>query len=122
VSRLIDPELAAAWQTDEGQASPSLVVKRPLDCDSAGFEFSYGAIDVIAEEIDLLAWLSGLSWMDGELTGREREDQPTASRVYRVKAENVLEESPICIDVAAENDGVGAADHGWIIPRFSGQT
>ncbi len=76
VARLVDPELAAAWQTDEGQAAPILVVEGPLDCDSFGFELSRCGIDVLAEQVKLLAGLSGLGRMHRELGWRKRKDQP----------------------------------------------
>ena len=111
VSRLIHSEPATSWQADEGQTAPRLVIKRPLDDDASAFEVPHRAIDVFAHEIDLLAWLPSFGWMDSQFAGREGEDQPAASCVYRVEAENILEEAPIRLGVAAEDDRVRAIDH-----------
>jgi hypothetical protein len=40
--RLVDPEPASARQTDEGQAAPIWIVRRPLDGDAVAFERVYG--------------------------------------------------------------------------------
>jgi hypothetical protein len=82
VARLIDPEPASSWQAKESQTAPPLVMKRPLDGDATAFEVADCAINVFAHEIDLLAGISGLGWMDSQLAGREGEDEPAASRVY----------------------------------------
>jgi len=111
VSRLVDPEPASSWQADEGQTAPRLVIKRPLDGDASAFEIADRAIDVFAHEIDLLAWFSSLGWMESQLAGREGEDQPAASGVYGVEAENIFEEAPIRLSVVAEDDRVSAIDH-----------
>ena len=91
--------------------APRLVIKRPLDDDASAFEVPHRAIDVFAHEIDLLARLPSFGWMDSQFAGREGEDQPAASCVYRVEAENILEKAPIRLGVAAEDDRVRAIDH-----------
>ncbi len=93
MARLVDPELAAAWQTDEGQTAPILIVNRAFDGYSTVLELSQGAIDVIGEQIDILAGLPCLSRMNRELRWWKREDQPAASRVYRAKAGNIRSNS-----------------------------
>ena len=47
MARLIDPEPAAACQTDEGQATPPRIVRWPIDGDAVAFERVYGGINVL---------------------------------------------------------------------------
>jgi hypothetical protein len=86
-------------------------MKWPLDGDATAFEIADRAIDVFAHEIDLLAGVSSLGWMDSQLARREGEDEPAASGVYRVEAEYILEESAIRVRVVAEDERVSAIDH-----------
>jgi len=111
VARLIDPEPASSWQAEESQTAPPLVMKRPLDSDATAFKVIDRAIDVFAHEIDLLAGISSLGWMDSQLGGREGEDEPAASGVDGVKSENIVEEATIRLGVVAQDDRVSAVDH-----------
>ncbi len=50
--------------------------------------------------------------MNGELRGRQGEDEPAATDIKMAKAENVPKERPIGVGGLALNDGVSSNDHG----------
>jgi hypothetical protein len=111
VAGLVDPEPAAAWETDEGQATPILVAERPLDGDSFAFDLSHCDVEVFAHQINLLPGLLGPGRMHRHLRGRKRKDEPATSRIHEAKVEHIFEEGPICVGVAAVDDGVSPIDH-----------
>ena len=54
--------------------------------------------------------------MYGKLRRRKTEDQPAASRIDMFESENVGQERPIGIGIAAEQDDVRAVDHPHRMP------
>jgi hypothetical protein len=111
VPRLVDTQPATTGQSDVRQAPPPLVDEWALDRDSLGLQLRYRGLDVIAEQEELVTCIAGFGWMDGELCGWEREDQPAATGVNCAKPEHILKEAAVRIGVAAVDDRVGPVDH-----------
>jgi hypothetical protein len=77
---LVQPELAAARQSDGGREPEALVADRPGDLDPFGFQVGDGRLDVIAHEVELvLAALFGR--VGRQLRGWQTEDQPAAAGI-----------------------------------------
>src|SRR5262249_61119204 len=109
VARFVKTEIAAAWQADRGQETPSFIA----DCaafDSLLAETCDFGLHIVAHEIDLLL-AAALSRMASNLGRRGCKDQPAAAGVNAGKAEHVAKEGAIRLGIARVNDNVNPCDH-----------
>src|SRR5438105_2337972 len=83
----------AARQNDRGKSTPRLFADRRSHRYAFGLERAQGRIQVRGHEVELV--LSVCARMKGELRGRQRKDQPSASGVHRLEPEHVAEEGAI---------------------------
>src|SRR2546428_5846457 len=108
---LVDPELAPAWQRDERQEPPGLVVEPVLDGPSLGLKVRDRCVDVIAEQIELVTRLAGLVGMHRHFGGWKAKDQPAAARVHGAEPEHVRQKLAIGVGIMAVDDCVSPVDH-----------
>ena len=106
---LVEPDPSAAGQGDLGHPAPARLVEGALERHALPFQCLGGGLDVLAEQVELVM-LGLVGRMDGDLRGRQREDQPTAARIHRVETEHVLEKGAIGLRVAAEDHRVCPGD------------
>lgn len=85
VARLVEPEPSAAGQPQGGHPAPPLVVHGPVELDAAPAQLRDGLVDVVADQVEI-GGAGGLGRVDGDLGGRQLEDQPSAAGVHRGKA------------------------------------
>jgi len=107
--RLVEPDPSATRQLDLGNASPPGLIEWALEGNPFSFQFRGGRLDVLTQEIELVTLLL-LGGMERDLGGRKGEDQPTATRIYRVETEHVFEEAAVGLGVPAVDDHVRAGD------------
>src|SRR5215813_10439985 len=58
---------------------------------------------------------AAVSWMDGELGGRQGENEPASARVHWRQAEHVPEERTDLLSLGRDHDRVHACDHAVIL-------
>ena len=75
VPGLIDRQFRAVRQADRGQEPPALVGNISRHFDSLVPQVRQRGVDVIAREVKLMAACT-VSWMNGELGGRQGENEP----------------------------------------------
>jgi hypothetical protein len=80
---LIQAEASSARHSDRGQQSPALVGGGSSDLHALSPQFLDGGVDVVTQEVQLVAGCIG--WMRSNLGGREREDEPTVAAVDQAK-------------------------------------
>ncbi len=110
MSRFVETNLGAARDPDATYDAPALVTWRLRDFDALGGELSESRVEVSAHQVQLLGRWS-IARMCGELSRRQREDQPATSGVGEHVAELVAEESPDLLGVRGIEDGVDSSDH-----------
>jgi len=91
VPRFVEGELAAVWQLDRCAEPPAFVADRAAELDALALELGDRRVDVIAHEIELV--MAGVvGRVDGQLGGRESEDEPAVAGVDRRELEDVADE------------------------------
>ena len=85
VPRLVDAERAKTRHLDLRQDAPALVGRLGDDAYAASAQVLERRGDVARHQIELVARIAAVGRMDGDLGGREREDQPAAAGVDRVE-------------------------------------
>src|SRR5579872_1232976 len=108
VPGLIDPELAAPRKCDEDEPAPTLVVGWQPDVDLSCDQLLDRRVEVTAHHVQLVAFL--LARVDGDLCRRQGEDQPPATRVDPVQAEDIAKELAVRLRVRAPDDHVRAGE------------
>jgi MFS family permease len=111
VPSLVDAQPAAAGQRDGGHPAPALLADRALELHAPGGELGDGLVDVVADQVEL-GRAGGLGGVHGHLGRWELQDQPAAARIHVREPEDVLQERPVGVGVAAVEDDVRATDHG----------
>src|SRR5689334_181067 len=97
VLRLVQPQFAAAGQSDVSQRSPSFFMHFGT-ADSLAAETGHGGLQVIAHEVELVgAVLFGR--MERRLGRRKRENQPAVARIDVREAEHIAEKRAIRLGV-----------------------
>src|SRR5438552_1696788 len=79
VSRLIDAELAAAWERDLRDAAPILLADR-AQRDLLATHLARERVDVFDQQEQLVAVVP-IEWMHGHFRRRERKDEPASPDV-----------------------------------------
>jgi hypothetical protein len=110
---LVQTKLTASWKPNLGHRSPASLFHLGALNAPVG-QCPHFAREVIAHEVQLGP--SGLGWMNGELGRRQTEDQPPATGIDVIEAENVGHEGAIGVSVAAEDHDVGTEDHRARLP------
>jgi MFS family permease len=114
VPGLIDRKLRAVRQADGREQPPALIGDVPGHFDSLASQLGQGGLDVVTHEIELVMALT-LGWMNRELSRRQSEDEPAASRVCRWHTEHVSEERADLLGLFREDDRMDSGDHGAIL-------
>jgi hypothetical protein len=106
---LIQADGSSARELDLGHRTPPCLFDRGAT-DTFALEELNLAGQVIAHEVELIGTVD-VRRMDGELCGREREDEPTVTSVNGRVTEDVSEERPIRRSVSAVHDHMCTEDH-----------
>src|SRR5947207_15978888 len=72
---LVDRQLRAARQLDGGEQTPALAARRGGDRDAPGGQVRQRLLEVVAHQVELVL-PRPVSGVDGDLGGRQLEDQP----------------------------------------------
>ena len=116
VAWLVDRQLSAARQFYRGEQTPSLVADELGDRDTYGGQLCKRLLDVVAHQVELVL-LEPVSGVDGDLGGRQLEDQPATAGVDPAKSEHVTDEGPVGFRVGAVENDMCSVDH--IFPSLS---
>ena len=111
VAGLVDGELRAVRQPDRGQQPPALVGDVPRHLGSLAPQLGERGVDVVAHQVELVTALT-VGRVNGELGGRQGEDEPAAAGVHRWQAEHVREERTDLLGLRGEHDRMHPGDHG----------
>ena len=109
VTRLVKPEIAAAWKANGREETPSLVANGAARDPVLG-KTDHLCPQVVAHEIELMPSVA-LGGMTGDFRGRRGKDQPSTAGVDGGKAKHIFEKGPIGLGVACVDDGMHACDH-----------
>src|SRR5205823_881302 len=71
-------------------------------------------VDVVAHEVQLVA-ARAVGRMHGDLGRWRGEDEPAVPGIHVAEAEEILQEAPVGLGIAAVDDGVESVDHGRTI-------
>ena len=112
--RLIQSDPSAAGQSDLRHASPTGLVEWALEGHPSSFQLLGGRFDVLTQQVELVVVLL-FGRMESDLSGRQREDQPAASRIHGVETEHVSEECAVGRGISAVDEYVRARDE-WLHP------
>src|SRR4051812_18031142 len=80
VSRLVETDVAAPWQAEPGQSSPSLLGDAAGELDALGLQLLHRRVEVVAHEIQLVRGRT-VRGMHRNLGRRQLEDEPAAAGV-----------------------------------------
>src|SRR6266516_4410974 len=94
--------------------APALIGYIPRHFGSSALQFGKCGVNVVTHEVKLMV-AAAVSWMDGELGGRQSEDKPASARVHRRQAEHVPEERTDLLSFGREHDRVHACDHAVLL-------
>ena len=89
---LVDGQFRAVRQTYCCQQAPALIRHILCYLDAFAPQVRERGVDVIAHQVELVPGRA-VGGMDGELSGRQREDEPPAARVHGRQFEHVGEEA-----------------------------
>src|SRR6266498_6137670 len=89
VARLVQAELATAWELDGREQSPALVADRAGELDAIALQLFNGGVDVSAHQVQLEPRVP-VGRVSGQFGWRQGEDRPAASRVARGEPEHVV--------------------------------
>ena len=122
--RLVDAEFAATGKRQGGEASPPLFAHSG-DRHVLRSQISRGRGDIVAHEKEFVASnllvVAFVAIVECGFGVRQGKDQPAATSIDGLEAEDVGEEGPIGLGITAEQDDVGSEDHGPIVPRPAGE-
>jgi hypothetical protein len=106
---LVETNPSATREGDFGHAPPTGIVERALERDPSSLQLQGGRFDVLTQEVELVMLLL-LGWMDRDLRGGKREDEPAGARIHRAETEHFSEEGTVGLGIAAEDHHVGPGD------------
>src|SRR5437016_5740395 len=110
VAWLVDRQIRAARQLNRGEQTPALAARRLGDHDAPGGQVRQRLLDVVAHQVELVL-PQAVSGVDGDLGGRQLEDQPATSGVDPAKSEHVADEDPVGLRVGAVEYDMCSVNH-----------
>ncbi len=109
-----------AWLVDRqpyrGEQAPALVARWVGNRDTPGGQVCQRLLNVVAHQVKLVL-PQPVSGVDGDLGGRQLEDQPAITGVDPGKSEYVSDEDPVGLRVAAVENNMCSVDH--VFPSLS---
>lgn len=106
----VDAQFSAARQCQVREQAPRQALNR-LALEASVPELRDERFDVIAHEVELVHAVRTRR-MNGDLGGRQAEDQPAVADVHVRELQHVAQEGAIGLRLSAVDDRVGADDHG----------
>ena len=107
--RLVEADLAPAWQPDPGDRTPSL----PLHIgarDAFVLERGHLCLEIVTHEIQFVPTIF-LVGMERGLGRRQSKNQPSMAGIHRFESEDIPEECAICFRVFAVHDDMRTEDY-----------
>jgi hypothetical protein len=114
VLRFVQAHLAAARDLESGRQAPAFIRHRRDELHALALELRDRSLDVVAHQEELVmsdVLPPSRAWMDAELGGRQREDQPALAVVHGRQVEHVAEERPSGFCILGVDESVDTADH-----------
>src|ERR1043166_3543430 len=112
---LIDADVRIVGDSNRRYAAPWRLVNGTRRLDPLGTQLGERRIEIIAHEEQLVTRDPVLGRMNRDLCGRKREDQPAASGIDVIIAEDIAEKGARRLSVFGIDDRVNAVDH--VCPR-----
>ena len=110
VAWLIDRQIRAARQLYRGEQTPALVADWVGDRDASGGQVRQHLLDVVTHQVELVLPLP-IGGMNGDLGGRQLEDQPTTASVNPGISEHVADEDPVGLCIGTVENDMCSVDH-----------
>ena len=111
---LVNSELGPAWNFYCGNKSPLNIFNRARDFNSFALQFLHRGRNVVAHQLKLVV-LRALGGVYSQLSWRQCENEPSASRVDGWEAENIAKECANFFRIFCIDKRMNAIDHGFLL-------